>query len=155
MPLVRGRFPVERFPGKGGWTYVPLPPLAFRQNLPFGWIVVDGEIDDVPLRQVKLMGMGGGGGRHFLALNAALRKRLKKGPGDEVTLRLEESVTTAELPDELLACFAEAPKKAYTNWLALPATTRKRHLDRIYAIADLDRRAERIVVLLDSLSATR
>ena len=157
MPLVQGRFPVERFPGKGGWTYVLLPPLAFRQNLPFGWVVVDGVIDDVRLRQVKLMGMGmgGGGGRHFLALNAALRKRLKKGPGDEVTLRLEESVTTAELPNELLACFAEAPKKAYTNWLALPATTRKRHLDRIYAIADLDRRAERIVVLLDSLSATR
>ena len=153
MPLVQGRFPVQRFPGKGGWTYVLLPPLALRQNLPFGWVVVDGVIDEVPLRQVKLMGMGGG--RHFLALNAALRKRLKKGDGDEVLLRLEESVTTAEVPDELLACFAEAPKKAYTNWLALPATTRKQHLDRIYATADLDRRAERIVVLLASLSTAK
>ena len=51
-----------------------------------------------------------------------------------------------------VACFAEAPKKAYPNWLALPATTRKQHLDRVYATADLDRRAERIVTLLDTLA---
>lgn len=149
-PLVQGRFRIERFRGKGGWTYVPLPVLAFRQNLPFGWVVVDGTIDDVELHQVKLMGQGNG--RHFLALNAKLRRRLGKAAGDEVTLLLTESVTTAELTDELRACFAEAPKTAYTRWLKLPATTRKRHLDRIYATADLDRRAERIVELLDGLA---
>lgn len=150
MALVEGTFPIERFPGKGGWTYVALPPLAFRQNLPFGWVVVDGAVDDVELRQVKLMGQGNG--RHFLALNARLRKRLDKQAGDTVAVLLEESETTAELPDELRACFAEAPKRAYMRWLALPATTRKRHLDRIYATADLDRRAGRIVALLDDLS---
>ena len=153
MPLISGRFRIERFPGKGGWTYVPLPVLAFPraaeepalnllrgQNLPFGWVVVDGTIDDVRLHQVKLMGPGNG--RHFLALNAKLRKRFGKAAGDEVTLLLIESVTASELTDELRACFAEAPKSPYTRWPKLPATTRKRHLDRIYATADSDRRAE-------------
>jgi len=47
---------------------------------------VDATVDDVTLENVGLMPTGTGG--HMLSLNATVRKRLGKGLGDDVTVRL-------------------------------------------------------------------
>jgi len=52
---------------------------------------VDGSIDDVALENVGLMPTGAGG--HMLSLSAALLKRLGKGIGDSVTVRLTRRLT--------------------------------------------------------------
>ena len=48
---------------------------------------VDAIVDDLPLPDVGLMVTGRGG--HMLSLSAAVRQRLSKELGDEVTVRLE------------------------------------------------------------------
>lgn len=48
---------------------------------------VDAIVDDLPLPDVGLMVTGRGG--HMLSLSAAVRQRLGKELGDEVTVRLE------------------------------------------------------------------
>jgi hypothetical protein len=47
---------------------------------------VDATVDDVEMDNVGMMVTGRGG--HMISLNAGIRKRLAKGIGDEVTVRL-------------------------------------------------------------------
>lgn len=47
---------------------------------------VDATVDDVQMDNVGMMVTGRGG--HMISLNAGIRKRLAKGIGDEVTVRL-------------------------------------------------------------------
>ena len=47
---------------------------------------VDATVDDVEMDNVGMMVTGRGG--HMISLNAGIRKRLGKGIGDEVTVRL-------------------------------------------------------------------
>jgi hypothetical protein len=47
---------------------------------------VDATVDDVAMDNVGMMVTGRGG--HMISLNAGIRKRLAKGVGDEVTVRL-------------------------------------------------------------------
>jgi hypothetical protein len=47
---------------------------------------VDATVDDVAMDNVGMMVTGRGG--HMISLNAGIRKRLAKGIGDEVTVRL-------------------------------------------------------------------
>jgi hypothetical protein len=47
---------------------------------------VDATVDDVDMDNVGMMVTGRGG--HMISLNAGIRKRLGKGLGDEVTVRL-------------------------------------------------------------------
>jgi len=52
---------------------------------------VDALVDGIEVANVGLMPTGAGG--HMLSLNAALRKRLGKGLGDEVTVHLARRLT--------------------------------------------------------------
>ncbi|WP_400191933.1 DUF1905 domain-containing protein [Hymenobacter sp. B81] len=127
--LFDGRVTLERFAGKGGWTYAPLPPLPPLPATPFGLLKVSGRIDALPLPPATLMPLGQG--RKFLPLNAALRRQLGKQAGDEVHLLLfadqpVEEVSEADLHDCLadvpgaLAAYqllAEAPQRAWLGWV--------------------------------------
>ena len=59
-PLVNGVFLLEKYPGKGGWTYAEIPQVGQDPTQPFGWRKVKGFIDHVPVAQFRLMPMGGG-----------------------------------------------------------------------------------------------
>lgn len=67
---------IEKFPGKGGWTYAGIPELSQNSKNPFGWVKVFGFIDTIELSHYKLMPMGEG--RLFMPVKAAYRKKLKK-----------------------------------------------------------------------------
>ncbi|MFN5706349.1 MAG: DUF1905 domain-containing protein [bacterium] len=58
--LVDEEFLVEKFPGKGGWTYISIPQISASKNSPFGWVRITGFVDDYEIKQYKLMPMGGG-----------------------------------------------------------------------------------------------
>lgn len=45
-PLVDKEFLLERFPGKGGWTYIDLPDITKDKDVAFGIVKVRGTIDD-------------------------------------------------------------------------------------------------------------
>jgi hypothetical protein len=82
MPLVDKKYRLEKFAGKGGWTYAKIPELLPDKNNPFGWVRVRGSIDAVELTGYHLMPMGNG--HLFLPVKAAIRKQIKKQEGDWV-----------------------------------------------------------------------
>ncbi|MFT5385881.1 MAG: hypothetical protein ACI81W_003292, partial [Saprospiraceae bacterium] len=59
-PLVNKKYLLQRFPGKGGWTFAEIPEILQNKKAPFGWVCVKGFIDDYELKQYKLMPMGNG-----------------------------------------------------------------------------------------------
>ena len=59
--LTDQKYLLEKFPGKGGWTYAKIPEIKPEKNNPFGWLCVNGFIDDYEIKNYHLMPMGNGG----------------------------------------------------------------------------------------------
>lgn len=79
-PLLNKEYLLQKFPGKGGWTYAVIPEVLQNKNNPFGWVKVKGSIDDYELKHYKLMPMGND--KLFLPVKAGIRKIIKKQAGE-------------------------------------------------------------------------
>ncbi len=73
QPLVDDQFLLQKYPGKGGWTYTVLPESVRKKKTPFGWIQVKGFIDSFELKAYRLMPMSNG--KLFLPVRAEIRKK--------------------------------------------------------------------------------
>ena len=73
QPLVDRSVLLEKFPGRGGWTYARLPEVTQDKSAPFGWRKVKGFINDLEIKQLRLMPMGNN--ELFLPVNATIRKK--------------------------------------------------------------------------------
>lgn len=87
MPVVRQYLVnkeafLEKFPGKGGWTYVRFAEIPKNPDTYFGMYRIKGSIDDYEIKRAHLMPMGNG--QLFLPVNAAIRKKIRKEAGDRV-----------------------------------------------------------------------
>lgn len=128
-PLIDGEYLLERYPGKGGWTYAALPGIPPDKNAPFGWITVRGHIDGYELSHYKLMPMGNG--NLFLPVKAAVRKVIKKEAGDTVRIVLYQETRPLGVPEEWIACMQLQPP-AYERFLGLTQSAQKQLIDWIY-----------------------
>lgn len=106
-PLVNKEYLLEKFPGKGGWTFAVIPEIIRDKKAPFGWVKVRGSIGDYEFKNYKLMPMGNG--KLFLPLKAAVRKQIKKEAGDYVKVILYKDDSPIEIPDELVVCLKDEP----------------------------------------------
>ena len=140
---------LERYPGKGGWTYVSIPEIPQDPKAPFGWVIVSGYIDDYPLEKVKLMPKGNG--QLFLPVNMAIRKQIKKQAGDLVSVKLAPDHTPLKVPEEILECFKTETRAAYENFIALSEGQQKAYLDWIYQARTDQTRADRIAIMLSRI----
>mgnify|MGYP000675187833 CR=1 FL=1 len=138
---------LEKFPGKGGWTYIPLPEISLNNKTPFGWLIVNGFIDDYELSKHKLLSMGNN--KLFLPVKAEIRKKIKKQVGDNVTLKLSLDMSALKIPTEIILCFENEPKEAYKNFINFSEGQQKAFLDWIYSAKTEEKKTERIIEMLD------
>ncbi|WP_027003303.1 DUF1905 domain-containing protein [Hugenholtzia roseola] len=146
--LVEGSFCIEKFEGKGGWHYLYLPQVPQNPRASFGWVRAMGQIDALTLPHCRLMPMGGG--RLFLPLGAALRKKLGKKAGDWVELRLYPFAFPQDFLETWQACLQHAPEAA-AIFARLSDLEKEKSLDYLFAAPTEAERVDRMVRLLRKL----
>ena len=85
-PLIDKKCILERFPGKGGWTYARIPEIKKNKANPFGWVKVRGTIDGYEIKKYHLMPMGNG--KLFLPVKAEIRKKKSIAIGENIDVML-------------------------------------------------------------------
>lgn len=148
--LVNIKVRLQRFPGKGGWTYAVLPFLKPDKHSHFGWVRVKGFIDDYEIKQYHLAPMKNGG--LFLPVKAAIRKQIKKEEGDVVTVRLYADESNIEVPVVFMECLADEPK-ALKHFTRLDDTVKKYWIEYIEQVKSDERRIERMAAAVNRLAA--
>jgi len=148
-PLVNAAYLLEKFPGKGGWTYAKIPEILQNKNNPFGWVKVRGFIDDYELKQYKLMPMGNG--KLFLPVKKEIRKRIKKEAGDYVKIRLYADSSKVEIQEEIIDCFKNEPQEIYKTFISFTEGEQKAYLDWIEDAKTDDTKVKRIVKMMERL----
>lgn len=147
-PLIDKEYVLQKFPGKGGWTYAEIPEVAQDRRSPFGWVKVKGSIDSYSFRNYRLQPMGNC--KLFLPVKAEIRKKIGKQEGNRVHIVLYADNDPVEIPGELLLCLQDNPV-AHQTFLGYTDAEQKAFIDWIYSARTDDTKVERIVRLLDKL----
>lgn len=147
-PLVDNEYLLQKYPGKGGWTYAEIPEIQQSKNTPFGWVKVKGKIDDFEIADYNLAPMGNG--KLFMAVKAEIRKKIKKQAGDYVHIILYADDTVFEIPQEIIDCL-KLDDAAYTKFMALKARHQKEFIKWIYDAKKEETKANRINAMMDKV----
>ncbi len=148
-PTVDDDIQLQKFCGKGGWTYAPIKEIRQNPQNPFGWVTVSGFIDDYELKQIKLMPMGEG--QLFLPVKASIRQAIRKQAGDFVRVVLYLDNGKVEIPADILACFQEEPAQVLANFYQLPKSKQRFYLNWIASAKTETTKAKRIAEMLTLL----
>jgi len=140
---------LEKFPGKGGWTYARVPEIAADKHAHFGWVRVHGTVDGEPLENYNLMPMGNG--QLFLPVKAAIRKKIKKEAGDFIEVVLYAARDVVAVPENLLVCLQDEPA-AMKNFQALPEEEKIRLIKWVEAPSSDKARIERLAQAVTALA---
>ena len=147
-PLLNNAYLLEKFPGKGGWTYAAIPEILQDKHAYFGWVKVKGSIDGFEIRNYNLMPMGNG--QLFLPVRAEIRKKIGKKAGDWVNVILFSDNGPAEIPDEFLVCLME-DADAHKAFIGLSDEQQKKIIDWIYSAKTDNAKVERMAETLNRL----
>ncbi|MES2556969.1 MAG: YdeI/OmpD-associated family protein [Bacteroidota bacterium] len=147
-PLIDGEYLLERYPGKGGWTYVVLPGIPRDKKTPFNWTTVRGTVDNYELSHYTLMPISGGG--LFLPVKAAIRKVIKKEAGDTVRVVLYAETRPLGIPEEWIECMQFQPP-AYERFSALSQSAQKQLIDWIYGAKTEETKVKRMAEGIERL----
>lgn len=148
-PLVNRNYILEKFLGKGGWTYALVPEIKPDPHAWFGWISVRGTIDDIELPRCKLMPKGNG--QLFLPVNAAIRKKLKKQAGDSVQIVLYTADEPPVFPQEIRDCFDFETPEVLKRFQQLSVDAQHALLKPVFAAKQAETKTKRILEMMDSL----
>lgn len=146
--LIEGSFFLERFPGKGGWTFIKIPIAILPSGKPFGMLKVCGTIDEYKFEGKHLMPMGDG--FLFFPVSKPIRQAIGKEEGDQVIFTLFRDEIPTSIPQELIDCLEDDPGKR-SLFSALSDTEQKQWIEYIYSANSDEAKAKRIVKLLSEL----
>ena len=147
-PLINQKFLLQKFPGKGGWTYTELPRVLQNKNAPFGFVRVRGSIDGYEIKGYHMMPMKNG--ELFLPIKAAIRKKIGKQKGDYVHVILYADDLPNELPEELRVCMEDEPD-VLTAFNNATETEKQNFIRYIYAAKTEEHKVERIAAIINKL----
>lgn len=136
---------------KTGWTYVEIPFDIADQLKPGNKksFRVKGLLDAYPIKQVALMPMGGG--NFIMAINAEMRKGIKKRKGAMLQLQLQEDKEKVKPSAVLLECLNDEPA-AKTFFESLPYGHQNYFSKWIESAKTEETKTKRIAFAVDALS---
>jgi hypothetical protein len=147
-PLVNKKYMLEKFHGKGGWTFARIPELSQDKKAPFGWVKVRGTIDGYEIRKYHLMPMGHG--KLFLPVKAEIRKKIKKDEGDFVHVILYPDNEPLEIPEEMMLCIKDEPA-AWKFFKSMTESEQKFYINWVYAAKKIDTKINRLAKTVNRL----
>lgn len=148
--IVQGTFTLQKPEGKGGWTYITFQNNLPKSDNPFGWIIVKGTIDSVPISRFKLWPTKEGD--LFLPVKSAIRKKIKKEAGANINIVLYFDDAPLVIPEEFQLCLLEAPP-SNAFFQTLSDTSKQQYIDWINAAKHIDTKANRIAKSIQKLEA--
>jgi len=151
IPLVDKDYLLQKYPGKGGWTFAAIPEILQDKHAWFGWVKVRGSIDGFEINNYHLMPMGNG--TLFLPVKAEIRKKIGKNEGDWVHVTLYSQDLPQIVPDDFMICLKDEPL-AWQRFQQLPEDEQKTMINWIYSAKRDDIKVERMAQALDKLSDT-
>ena len=143
-PLVNKKYLLEKYPGKGGWTYAVIPGIERKGAT----VRVMGTIDGYEISKYHLMSMGDG--NLFLPVRAEIRTKIGKQAGDHVHVVLYPDTEPLEIPGEFLLCLEDEPQ-ASTFFYSLSESEQKYYVQWIYAAKREETRTNRLAVAINRL----
>lgn len=149
MPLVNKQYLLEKFEGKGGWTFARIPEIIKDKKAPFGWVKVMGSIDGVVIKKYHLMPMGNG--NLFLPVKADIRKKIGKQAGDTIHVILFHDNEPLEVPGELLMCLEDEPR-AVKFFKSLSESEQRYYINWIYAAKKIETKTTRTAKAITRLA---
>lgn len=152
LPLINDDFLLERFPGKGGWTYVRFPEIVPEKHGYFGWQKVKGFIDGYEISKATLMPMKKG--VLFLPVKAAIRKEINKQEGERVRVCLyPDSDPKLEIANEdFIECLKDEPA-AWTAFQKLSANKQEECFTWLLDSPILQTRIQRMADAITNLAS--
>ncbi len=151
-PLVNKKYLLEKFPGKGGWTYIQIDEIKTVKKKYFGGVKVRGFIDEYELKDHNLFPMGKG--ILMMAVKAEIRKKIGKQEGDWVNLKLYYDEPEDNTNEDFLVCLKE-DSAAKNTFSKATKNQQKEIMDWICASKNEDMKVERIAKMLDILAQGR
>lgn len=141
LPLTDKFYRLERFPGRGGWTYISLPEIQKDKDAPFGLVKVRGSIDGYEIENYTLMPYANG---HLLiAVKAEIRKAIKKEEGDEVHLILYKDTSVFKIPEHFALLLKDVPD-AYERFTSHKPWEQRMCINWIFNAKREETRIERV-----------
>ena len=113
---------LEKFDSKGektGWTFISIP-VKVTEKLKPGFkksFRVKGLLDQTPIQSVALIPMGDG--KYIMAVNATMRKAIRKNKGAAIAVLLQLDAANIPLSATFLECLQDDPA-AIKNFNKLP-----------------------------------
>ncbi len=94
---------------KTGWTYITIPADLAAELQPDSKksFRVKGKLDDLAIKGIALLPMGGGD--YILPLNGAMRRAIHKKKGGMLQVQLSVDLNPLELPEGFMDCLADEP----------------------------------------------
>lgn len=145
---------IERFAQKGektGWTYIAVPFDIAEQLKPGNkkTFRVKGRLDAYAFDAVSLVPMGEG--NFIMALNATIRKGIKKEKGDFVQVQMEEDTKEPPVSSDFMVCLEDAPE-ALDFYRTLPKGHQRYFSNWIDAAKTAPTKTRRIVQSVNALA---
>ena len=148
-PLVNQNYLLQKFSGKGGWTFAVIPEIPKDEHAWFGWVKVRGSIDGYEIKNYHLMSMSNG--IMFLPVKAEIRKMIGKNEGDWVHIILYSDQLPHVNHDDFMTCLQDEPI-AFQNFIKKQPEEQKTIINWIYSAKNDELKVERIAETLNKLT---